>query len=401
MDWAAGLTDLSGPFATVVLDASRDQAISDREVYLRWDAQARSLAEAGAPGDVIAALAPAVTAPTGRSGSVGRLAVAHDGRVALDLVLPEPPVRESSLWGPVPDLLPAVRALRGYLRLVLAEVDSAGAEIHVVTPWGEAAHREVEGDHDVLHRVPGGGWAQRRYQARVEDSVARNADEVAEALADVVRRYRPELVLLAGEEKAVSEVLDSAPAEVSNRVVRLRHGRRAAGADERARDEEVGVAVAERLREQAADVIDRFSREEALQLAAVQGVQDVVTALQRGQVEELLLVNDPSSDLTLWATGRPEQLAIDPAELPSMGAADGQRTRADAAIVWAAIGTGAGITLFDDLPNDPLDDREAESPPRLRDGIGALLRWVDESTPRDAAPTMPGHGEPPGGPPYD
>jgi hypothetical protein len=151
------------------------------------------------------------------------------------------------------------------------------------------------------------------------------------------------------------------------------------------------------LQEQTADVIDG-SPGRALQLEA-QG-QDVVTALQRGG-SRLLLVNDPSSDLTLWATGRPEQLAIDPAELQSMGAADGQRTRADAAIVWAAIGTGAGITLFDDLPNDPLDDREAESPPRLRDGIGALLRWVDESTPRDAAPTMPGHGEPPGGPPYD
>jgi hypothetical protein len=175
MDWAAGLTDLSGPFATVVLDASRDQAMSDREVYLRWDAQARSLAEAGAPGDVIAALAPAVTAPTGRSGSVGRLAVAHDGRVALDLVLPEPPVRESSLWGPVPDLLPAVRALRGYLRLVLAEVDSAGAEIHVVTPWGEAAHRRWRSD--VLHRVPGGGWAQRATGPAWRTRWARNADE--------------------------------------------------------------------------------------------------------------------------------------------------------------------------------------------------------------------------------
>ena len=401
MDWAAGLPDLSSPFATVVLDASRDHAMSNREVELRWDAHARSLAEAGAPEDISAALASAVTAPTGRSGSVGRLVVAHDGRVALDVVLPEPPVRESSMWGPVPDLLPAVRALRGYLRLVLAEVDSAGAEIHVVTPWGETARREVEGDHDVLHRVPGGGWSQRRYQARVEDSVARNADEVAEALADVVRRYRPELVLVAGESKAVSEVLDSAPAQVSERVVRLRHGRRAAGADERARDEEVGVVVAERLQEQVAEVIDRFSREEALQLEAVQGLQDVVTALQRGQVEELLLVDDPSSDLMLWATGRPEQLAVDAAELQSMGAGDAQRARADAAIVWAAIGTGAGITLFDSLPDDPLDDRNSEWAPRLRDGMGALLRWVDDSTPRDAAPTMPGHGEPPGGQPED
>ena len=28
----------------------------------------------------------------------------------------------------------------------------------------------------------------------------------------------------------------------------------------------------------------------------------------------------------------------------------------------------------------------------LADGVGALLRWSDESTPRSRVPSMPGHG---------
>ena len=76
--------------------------------------------------------------------------------------------------------------------------------------------------------------------------------------------------------------------------------------------------------------------------------------------------------------------------------------RADAAITWAAAGTGAGVTVFSRDPEDrALDpDTDGEPEPRLRDGIGAVLRWPDRTTPHDAAPSMPGHGEPRGLPPW-
>ena len=395
LDWASELSGTAGPFATVSIDTSRNEEDAARGVELRWEAHARHLAGLGAPDEVVKALGEAVTAPTHRGGRHGRLAVATSDGVVLDLVLPEPPVRESSSWGPVPQLLPAARALRHHLTYVLAELDAAGGEIHVATPWGKAS-REVQGEHDVLHPVPGGGWSHRRYRSRVEDSIARNAGEVARALADVVRETRPDLVLLTGEEKSVTELLDSASGEVTQRSVRLRHGSRAARDGERARDEEIAAVVADRLRERRAAVFDRFAGGEARQDSAVQSLPDVVAALQRGQVDELLLVDDPSSDLTLWATGQPEQLALVRGDLEAMGVADAaQEVRADAAITWAAVGTGAGITMFDEAPEDPSPD---ERPPRLRDGIAAVLRWDDDSTPHDGAPSMPGHGEPPGAP---
>ena len=400
LDWASELSGKAGPFATVSLDVSRDDAEAAREIELRWEAHARHLTEQGAPEDVVKALRDVVTGPTGRGGRLGRLAVANADGVVLDLVLPEPPVRESTLWGPVPQLLPAARALRDQLTYVLAEIDSAGAEIQVVTPWGSTSH-EVQGDHDVLHRIPGGGWSHRRYQMRVEDSVARNADEVARALAQLVREVRPDLVHCAGEPKALSELLDSVPGEVAQRCVKVQHGSRAAKAGETARDEEIAAIVGQRLRERRAEVFDRFAAGEARQDTAVQSLPDVVVALQRSQVDELLLVDDPSSDLTLWATGQPDQLALDREDLVAMGVADGARqVRADAAIVWALAGTGAGITIYDEGPEDAaLEGVRAESPPRLRDGIGAVLRWDDRSTSHDGAPAMPGHGEPPGAPP--
>ena len=70
-----------------------------------------------------------------------------------------------------------------------------------------------------------------------------------------------------------------------------------------------------------------------------------------------------------------------------MGVSGGQQVRADTALVWAALGSDAGVTVLVD------DD------PALEDGIGATLRYFDRSTPREAVPSMPGHGEHGGGEP--
>jgi hypothetical protein len=270
---------------------------------------------------------------------------------------------------------------------VLAEVDRTGADLHVVTPWGETTGVEVTGEHDVLHRFGGGGWSHRRFQQRVIDSEERNAAEVAKELGDLAREHHPDLVLVAGDERAVAKVADSAPAHVADRLVRLRSGGRAPGSDDAALQAEIDEVVAGKLRERRAAVLDRFAGAEARQDTAVQSVPDVVTALQRGQVDELLLVDDPSSDLMLWSGGRPEALAVDRGDLEAMGVTEAHQVRADAALIWALAGTGAGITIFDAAGEG--DD----APPRLRDGIGATLRWDDASTPHDLAPSMPGHGE--------
>ena len=58
--------------------------------------------------------------------------------------------------------------------------------------------------------------------------------------------------------------------------------------------------------------------------------------------------------------------------------------RADVALAWAVAGSSAELVLVED------------NPVSLADGVGALLRWSDQTTPHDRAPAMPGHGEAPG-----
>ncbi len=376
------LTDHKGPFATLCLDVSRDTEAGSTQVELRVRELADRLAELGAPQGVREEVAQVAAAPTHVAGRVGRLVVADAEGVVADLLLPEPPVRPEAGWGPAPELLPAVRAFADRVAYLLVQVDTAGADVHVVGRFGEHDEESVDGNQEVLHKVPGGGWAHRRLQMRVEDSITRNAHEVADHLARLVREHRPELVLVTGEDKAVAELLDHASGEVSALVHKVAAGSRAQSRGEQ--DPDLEAVLAEHAAGRRAAVIERFSSAESRQQEAVQGLDAVVAALQQGQVEELLLHDDPSSTLQLWVGGSPTELAVEEAQLHDLGVQRPEQVRADAALVWALAGTDAEITLL------------AEDEPDLAGGVGALLRWSDRGTPHDAAPAMPGHGQPPG-----
>jgi len=390
LTWLHPLTESTGPFATVVIDASRDDPAGAQEVELRWRELAEDLTRQGAPHAVVDAIGAVVTEPTRQAGRLGRLLVATSDGVLLDEVLPEPPVRPHAGWSVVPQLMPVVRGFARRGSYVLALVDSAGADVTTVG-WRvhDVDERHVDGSHDVLHDPGTGGWSQRRIQSRVQDSVRGNAGEAAGALATAVRQHAPDVVLVAGEEHPVSELLRQTPSAVSEQAVRLASGSRADGASNEGLKAQVGEAVRGRLADDRAVVLDRFSSALARQQGGVQGLASVVTSLQRAQVDHLLLHDDPTSDLTLWATGRPEQLAQSKEELAALGAdvaQAAQQVPAMAAITWALVGTGAQVTLLEDGDTD------------LTDGIGALLRWADESTPGETPPSMPGHGEAPGSP---
>jgi hypothetical protein len=127
-------------------------------------------------------------------------------------------------------------------------------------------------------------------------------------------------------------------------------------------------AVAERAAEHDETVLDRYRTQRGRDAAASDGLPAVVAALQRGQVDTVLLVDDPSSTEELWIGPGPLELAQDPAELHALNVPDPQRARADAAIVRALACTDADLILVgpDELPVDG--------------GIAALLRYADAAT---------------------
>jgi hypothetical protein len=382
LDWLNPLVGRSGPFATVALDVTREAPESAHEIELRWEGHERRLRSLGASPATIAAFEDAAVAPTGRAGRAGRLLVTADDALVLDLVLPQPPVRELTTVGPVPHLMPAVRAFANCAPHLLVQVNRSGADIDVVGILGEqAAHQEVEGDHDVMHKVPGGGWSHRRFQQRVEDSWERNAEEVAAEVDRLFRRFAPEVVLVTGDEHALSALTAALVKPALDKIVRIEGGGRAAGTSQEALHESAERALARHIADRDGALVDAFAGARGRQREAVQGLDSVVDALRRAQVAQLLLHDDPTSDATLWVGDKPLDLGLARDDVTALGVSDPTEVPASAALVWALLGSGGGITLVD------------PAQVRLTGGIGALLRWTDGSTPHDGAPSMPGHGQ--------
>jgi hypothetical protein len=363
------LADAAPPFASVTLDVSRVDRAAEDDVDRRWRAVAETLTGLGVPDGLVDALGERAQSETGRGGEWTRVVVGTSPDTLQDALVAGRPVRDEATWGPVPQLISAVRGLAGLVRHAVVRIDRTGADIDLAggaepTHTPDNVHEVVEGGHDVVHKVPAGGWSQRRFQMRVEDSWERNAEAVAEALVRLVRAQHPEVVLVMGDVRAAGLLERYAAPELAERLVRLDTGGRAAGTSQTAEEEAVAAALAARRATREAALVDRFREQLSRQQDAVDGRDDVLHVLDRGQAEEVLMVDDLGSEATV---------TIDGATVP-----------ADAAVVWAAVRTRAGVTL--------VDPHQVE----LRDGVGALLRWSDQATPHGMTPAMPGHGEAPG-----
>ena len=373
LTWLKDVALDPGPSVSVYVDATRDRATGAHDIDLRW-AEARSaLAGQGAPEPALAALDAVAAEPTGVGGHVGRALVATATGLQLDLVLSAPPERDEATTGPVPHLMPLVRSMADDVRYVLVELDRAGADV-TVARTGAVAGRErrtVEGGHDLLHKGSGDNRAEHRYQRTVQDSWDHNAAAVAADLADLVRRERPDVVLVTGDPKAMASLRDKAPAALAPLVCEVKGGGRAAGTREKAFEANVAAALdAVRTRRRQA-VVDEFSQERGRQGRAVEGLGPVVAALRAGQVRTVLLVDDPTSTERLWTGPGPLEVATTRGDLDALGVTDAVQVRADAALVRALAASDAEIELV------PRPEEDGEEPLlSMTDGIGALLRYA-------------------------
>lgn len=374
-----------GPLTTVCLDVTRADEAGDRDLRGRWNGLRRDLAGRGAPDQTLDVIEEAVLRPTHVAGRHGRYLVASGDRILYDRVLADAPIRDEAFHNSLPSLLPAVRAADEAVRYLLVEVDRQGADLSWSPTESHAPETDagqVEGGHDVLHKVRSGGWSHRRMQSRVEDSWERNAEAVAAELERVVVENRPELVVLTGDVRATAllrEEVGHATAEV---LVEVPGGSRADGVNEdafAAKLAEVLRAFRARRRE---TVVGRMREALGRGEGAVTELGDVVDVLRRGQVDELLLVRNAAGDSvahlnerSLWVGPDPMQVAVSRGDLSSLGVANGdaQQLRADIAVLRAALAQDAGFTFA------------PEGSVNLVGGVGALLRWTDAATPHETA----------------
>jgi hypothetical protein len=127
-------------------------------------------------------------------------------------------------------------------------------------------------------------------------------------------------------------------------------------------------AIADAAERHVQDAIDRY-RTQLGQGSGSEGLADVVTRLQRGQADTVLLINDPSSTDRLWiGPDDPSLVSVDAETLRQSGVDDPVQVRADEALLRAIAGTGADLVL--------VQPGEVE----LEHGIGAVLRYADGDT---------------------
>lgn len=359
---------VQGPFATAYIDCGTPTEDLAQRLALGWRALHAELREQGADEATLDALDIACTGEP--SGAPGRCLVAAQGRVLLDVDLPRTPMRETTSWAPLPHVMPLVAILGEQIPYVLVVADRTGADIEVHGDLGRLELEvEVAGEDNVIRKVQPGGWSQRRFQQRAEDSWDKNASLVADRVTRLVEAVDACIVITAGDVRTRAYLGEHLPTTVTDLLVDIDEGGRAAGSSEEALTQRVEQLVAEAAVRRQLDLIAKFDEERGQQDRAAGGLAATVEALQKAQVETLVLRDDPSSDLTLWTGPEALHIACSRSDIADMGVTDGVcEVRADAAIVRALVGSAAGLVVTPDTGTS------------VPDGIGAVLRYTDAST---------------------
>jgi hypothetical protein len=363
----------SGPYATVCADVTHTTENADTEVELRVRALAQQLTDQGAPEAVVEAVRSRLL-EANEGGDVatlrGRaLVVAADGSVVLDQPLVDAPRREVAEYSPAPDLMPILRQLPGRVPHIVVIADRVGADISVASLVGRPEiEDEVEGDSFQIRKFQGGGWAHHRYQHNSENKWIHNADNVAERIASLVRRLHPRFVLLAGDVRARQILSDRASDLWSELVVSMDEGGRAAGADREPVDQRAAELVAEHEAREEADAVEKIESAAAHGLA-VTGTASVVEALRKGQVETLVLADQPDDEKLLVGSS-PLLLGTEQGDMDALGVQEVHSVPADRALLAAAVASSAGVVVV------PRAAMPGDIP------VAAILRYTDDSTPK-------------------
>ena len=233
--------------------------------------------------------------------------------------------------GPLPRLAPLIEARQRTIAHVMVDADLSGADITAFDGGTVIATDDVEGETEFIHRGHPGGWSQRRYQQRAENTWEENANDVAEHAATLASQTDARLIVVIGPTRAQSMVADSLSERVHIPVAKIEAG-------------EIGAAAAEITR-CTADIAARDTKQLLEEVREGVGTgrsstssKQLLEALEAGRVETLLVHDDDDAPFD-EAGGR----LIDRA-------------------IAAALRTDAGVHV---VPNVA----------QLDHGVAAILRW--------------------------
>jgi hypothetical protein len=386
------LFDGNGAWCTVLTDAGTGTVDSLQAADARPERIRDGLLAAGASKADAEAVEQAVQPVEGVPNPVARFLIAHDGRVEVDEVLPGERVDNPYLnVGIIPDLLPLIRHAELGVAAVAASVDRTGADItlsyarHAAGGGGEAFSETTKGSTENIKKVPGGGWAQGRFQHRTEEIWRRNTEEVAAEIDRLVEKERPAVVVIGGDIRARDLVLDQLSKRSRAIATTVETHTRASGADPEAMNTAVEKSLAEAQARSQQQLLEKLSEEKGQNSGgAAFGVGRVVQALQQAQVQTLVLSDQLTADPGAGNT------ATDPESRPArsmlvLGASPWIATAPEEALGADVLGEAPASAAL--IRAAVLTDAEVEFVPAAAIPGGApaaaLLRW-------EAGPPVPG-----------
>ncbi|HEX2038625.1 MAG TPA: Vms1/Ankzf1 family peptidyl-tRNA hydrolase [Acidimicrobiales bacterium] len=355
----AELAAQRGPFLTVYLATEGEVENAAQRTELRWKQVRDDLAEAGADDHLLAAVDALVPDAHhhGRclcvvANTSGALHVEHNDEL---------PKRDLGRWAPLPSLVPLLEWRQLGVPHVVVLIDRQGADLFAFRREGPDLRAESGGGADPLHKAEAGGWSQKRYQQRAENTWEKNADAVAADLAKLVDRINARVVAVAGDVRAVQLLREALRRDVADMLVEVEGGRAVDGSVDAVSDDVVRAVATVAARDTVA-LLEKFREEIGQGDRASDGVARTVEALSRAQVEVLLVADDPDDERTVWFGPEPTMLGLAADEVAGMGANPVQQGRLADVLVRAALGTGAAVRVV-----------PGHGGPR--EGVGAILRW--------------------------
>lgn len=184
-----------------------------------------------------------------------------------------------------PDIYPLARLMDQYKRYAAVILDTNTARI---TVFGLGSPLEEETiSNQKTNRSQVGGWSQARYQRHTENIHLHHVKEVVAALERIVREEQIDHIFLSGDETIIPTIREQLPAELNEKVVdvlRLKVN---------TPEHEVLQATLEKMQQKDAEEdaakVERMMNEYRAGGLATVGVEATRSALEIGQVDELII----------------------------------------------------------------------------------------------------------------
>ena len=354
-----------GPFVTVHVGAeSAVEQAADR-YEMAWKAVLQRLEEQGIPAPVREAVEQARGE---HAEGPARLVVASipQARVVLSEPVQTRPATDVVEVAALPDLLPVLADVTTQVPHVVVHTDRTGADVEAFFDTAAVAEEvTVKGRTLHLKKVQGGGWAHHRYQHKTENQWRENAKEIRETVMQLAEQVGAQLIIGVGDERELTYVKEGLAQPWDGKWVEIPGGRGNDGSEQLV-EQRVRNAVSLHIAAESLQVLADYAQERGQAKRACDGLEDVVEALRKAQVQTLILTTDTDTGTTVWYGEDPTQLGTRREDVEALGATEPKEGPLVSVLLRSALATGADVQL---VPH------QSEQAPQS--GVGALLRYAD------------------------